>query len=181
MFVSTRIKKIEIIHINYLLFDLINWKILKKLIFLRFWVLLEHPKKDEIPTMSSISPDPSTNNQSFSNKFSYIPKLLKFMIPLGLVYFFEYLINQGLVSFPHNKSYFQIHVIHNNRFNCFQFELVYFEKIWLTHSEQYRWYQVIYQLGVFTSRTSVSLFPIEKIWILTILQVSLLFCTHSGR
>lgn len=111
-----------------------------------FWVLLEHPKKDEIPTTSSISPDPSTNNQSFSNKLSYIPKLLAFMIPLGLVYFFEYLINQGL------------------------FELVYFEKIWLTHSEQYRWYQVIYQLGVFTSRTSASLFPIEKIWIMTILQ-----------
>ncbi|XP_022163943.1 battenin [Myzus persicae] len=111
-----------------------------------FWVLLEHPNKDEIPTMPSSSLDPSANSQSISNKMSYIPSLLKFMIPLGLVYFFEYLINQGL------------------------FELVYFEKIWLTHSEQYRWYQVIYQLGVFISRTSVSLFPIEKIWILTILQ-----------
>lgn len=52
-----------------------------------------------------------------------------------------------------------------------QFELVYFDNIWLTHSEQYRWYQVLYQLGVFVSRTSVNLFPIEKIWILSILQV----------
>ncbi|KAL4105266.1 hypothetical protein QTP88_020523 [Uroleucon formosanum] len=111
-----------------------------------FWVLLEHPKKYEISTIPSISTDPSTNSQGLSNKMLYIPRLLKFMIPLGLVYFFEYLINQGL------------------------FELVYFEKIWLTHSEQYRWYQVIYQLGVFISRTSVSLFPLEKIWILTILQ-----------
>jgi len=125
--------------------------------------------------MPSISSDLSTNNQSFSNKISYIPTLLKFMIPLGLVYFFEYLINQGLVSFLHNIRYiwFKSHVISINRLDGFQFELVYFEKIWLTHSEQYRWYQVIYQLGVFISRTSVSLFPIEKIWILTILQVSL--------
>lgn len=97
------------------------------------------------------------------------------MIPLGLVYFFEYLINQGLVSFLHDILYiwFLIHVIRINRLDCFQFELVYFEKIWLTHAEQYRWYQVIYQLGVFISRTSVNIFPIEKIWILTILQVSL--------
>lgn len=49
--------------------------------------------------------------------------------------------------------------------------MIYFENIWLTHAEQYRWYQVLYQLGVFVSRTSVNLFPIEKIWILTILQV----------
>ncbi|XP_060846817.1 battenin [Rhopalosiphum padi] len=111
-----------------------------------FWVLLEHPKKDQISTMPNDCPDLSTNSQSLSNKLSYVPSLLKFMIPLGLVYFFEYLINQGL------------------------FELVYFEKIWLTHAEQYRWYQVLYQLGVFVSRTSVNLFPIEKIWILTILQ-----------
>ncbi|XP_025207270.1 battenin [Melanaphis sacchari] len=111
-----------------------------------FWVLLEHPKKEEIPTIPSDCPEFNTNTQSFSKKLSYVPSLLKFMIPLGLVYFFEYLINQGL------------------------FELVYFEKIWLTHAEQYRWYQVIYQLGVFISRTSVNLFPIEKIWILTVLQ-----------
>lgn len=145
-------------------------------------MLLEHPKKDETPTMPGISPNSSTNSQSFSNKLSYIPTLLKFMVPLGLVYFFEYLINQGLVSFPHNIRYiwFKMYAVYINRFDCFQFELVYFEKIWLTHSEQYRWYQVIYQLGVFISRTSVSLFPIEKIWILTIFQVSL-FRTHYGR
>jgi len=131
--------------------------------------------------MPSDCPDFSTNSQSLSNKISYIPSLLKFMIPLGLVYFFEYLINQGLVSFLHDIRYiwFLTHVIRINRLDCFQFELVYFEKIWLTHSEQYRWYQVIYQLGVFISRTSVNIFPIEKIWILTILQVSL-YCVNLG-
>jgi len=140
---------------------------------LRFWVLLEHPKKDQISTAPSDCPDFSTNSPSLSNKISYIPSLLKFMIPLGLVYFFEYLINQGLVSFLHDIRYiwFLSHVIRINRLDCFQFELVYFENIWLTHAEQYRWYQVIYQLGVFISRTSVNIFPIEKIWILTILQV----------
>lgn len=46
---------------------------------------------------TSIS-DSNLQNQSLSDKFSYIPTLMKFMIPLGLVYFFEYLINQGLVS-----------------------------------------------------------------------------------
>lgn len=33
------------------------------------------------------------------NKLKYVPKLFKYMIPLTLVYFLEYLINQGLVSF----------------------------------------------------------------------------------
>ena len=33
----------------------------------------------------------------FKSKISYVLKLLKYMIPLGLVYFLEYFINQGLV------------------------------------------------------------------------------------
>lgn len=32
------------------------------------------------------------------NKLKFVPSLLKYMIPLTLVYFLEYLINQGLVS-----------------------------------------------------------------------------------
>lgn len=32
------------------------------------------------------------------NKLKYIPSLFKYMIPLTLVYFLEYLINQGMVS-----------------------------------------------------------------------------------
>lgn len=31
------------------------------------------------------------------NKIKYVPKLFKYMIPLTLVYFLEYFINQGLV------------------------------------------------------------------------------------
>ncbi|VVC45924.1 Major facilitator superfamily domain,Batten's disease protein Cln3, subgroup,Batten's disease protein [Cinara cedri] len=112
-----------------------------------FWLLLEHPCEDTTQVVSQSLPEDSNMEiESFSVKLSYIPSLFKYMIPIGLVFFFEYLINQGL------------------------FELVYFENIWLTHAEQYRWYQVLYQLGVFVSRTSVNLFLIEKIWILAMLQ-----------
>ena len=45
--------------------------------------------------------------------------------------------------------------------------------IWLTHADQYRWLQVVYQVGVFLSRSSVNVFHIKRIWILTLLQVSL--------
>lgn len=33
-------------------------------------------------------------------KVKYLPSLLKYMIPITLVYFLEYFINQGLVSWP---------------------------------------------------------------------------------
>jgi battenin len=66
--------------------------------FLRFWVLLEHPNKD-VTQITQHSSESNKQNQTVSSKISYMPQLMKFMIPLGLVYFFEYLINQGLVSF----------------------------------------------------------------------------------
>lgn len=49
-------------------------------------------------------------------------------------------------------------------------ELVYFKNIWIDHKAQYRWLQVDYQLGVFFSRSSVNLVPINKIWLLAVLQ-----------
>ncbi|ELU00649.1 hypothetical protein CAPTEDRAFT_128152 [Capitella teleta] len=79
--------------------------------------------------------------------FLHFQPLLKFMIPLGTVYFAEYFINQAL------------------------FELVYFEDSWLSVGKQYAWYQVLYQVGVFISRSSVNLIQIKKIWIFPILQV----------
>ncbi|ESO99402.1 hypothetical protein LOTGIDRAFT_113507, partial [Lottia gigantea] len=73
--------------------------------------------------------------------------LLKYMIPLTTVYFAEYFINQGL------------------------HELLYFNNIWIEKKEQYRWYQVDYQIGVFLSRSSVNLLQIKKLWILPLLQL----------
>ncbi|CAF0793936.1 unnamed protein product [Adineta steineri] len=80
------------------------------------------------------------------SRLSLVKPLLKYMIPLTLVYFAEYLINQGL------------------------YELVYFRNIKLKHSDQYRWFSVTYQLGVFISRSSVALFRIHHLWVLPIIQ-----------
>ena len=83
---------------------------------------------------------------SLSTKFTLIRGLLKFMIPIGLIYMFEYFINQGLS------------------------ELVFFKDSVFTKSEQYRFYQAEYQLGVLISRSSISLIKIDRIWILAVLQ-----------
>ncbi|UJR14649.1 hypothetical protein I4U23_001642 [Adineta vaga] len=91
----------------------------------------------------------SGNVQVLGNKPSrlqLVKPLLKYMIPLTLVYFAEYLINQGL------------------------YELIYFRGISLSHASQYRWYSVTYQIGVFISRSSVILFRIHHLWLLPIIQ-----------
>ncbi|XP_013421642.1 battenin-like [Lingula anatina] len=95
---------------------------------------------DRSSTVESIS------NYSLKEKITLVKPLLKYMVPLGLVYFLEYFINQGL------------------------YEVLYFNDIWLTTDEQYEWYQMDYQLGVFLSRSSVNLIHINKIWVFPILQ-----------
>jgi len=82
----------------------------------------------------------------------YIPRLFRFMLPLFLVYAAEYSINQGL------------------------FELLYSPNTHLGHfcldqHGQYRWLQVVYQVGVLVSRSSVSVVHIRHFWILALLQV----------
>ncbi|CAI5449929.1 unnamed protein product [Caenorhabditis angaria] len=81
-----------------------------------------------------------------------IRPLLHLMVPLATVYTAEYIINQGLTEL----------VI----FNCSQ-------GLSLPLSSQYRWYQVLYQLGVFLSRSSVKFFemPVWLIWLLPLMQV----------
>ncbi|GAB6027555.1 G1/S-specific cyclin cln3 [Chamberlinius hualienensis] len=71
----------------------------------------------------------------------------KYIMPLTTVYFCQYFINQGL------------------------FELMYFKGIWLSHEEQYRWYQVVYQTGVFISKSSVNVVLFKRLWILSIFQI----------
>uniref|UniRef100_A0A672FE93 Battenin n=1 Tax=Salarias fasciatus TaxID=181472 RepID=A0A672FE93_SALFA len=72
--------------------------------------------------------------------------LLKFVVPLGLVYFAEYFINQGLM------------------------ELLFFQHFFLSHAEQYRWYQTLYQVGVLLSRSSLCCVKIRRLWLLALLQ-----------
>lgn len=115
-----------------------------------FWFILVHPSntnhlfvKRHTESQEQIIETPTIN---FKDKIRLIPGLLKYMVPLGLVYFFEYFINYGL------------------------YELVQFDNIWLTYHEQYRWLQVDYQIGVFISRSSVNLVTFNKIWIMAVLQ-----------
>ncbi|XP_037332063.1 battenin isoform X1 [Pungitius pungitius] len=84
---------------------------------------------------------------TFTEKLCVIKGLLWFVLPLGLVYFAEYFINQGLM------------------------ELLYFPKQSLSHAEQYRWYQTLYQVGVLVSRSSLCCVKIRNLWTLSLLQV----------
>lgn len=77
----------------------------------RFWVLLERPNlRDSLETDTTepgLNGDivPKTlNKDSFYKRLTMIPSLFKYMIPLSLVYLFEYLINQGLVSILHTNE-----------------------------------------------------------------------------
>ncbi|XP_068779365.1 battenin isoform X10 [Struthio camelus] len=72
--------------------------------------------------------------------------LLKYLVPLAIVYFAEYFINQGLL------------------------ELLYFPASRLSHAEQYRWYQLLYQGGVFAARSSLRCLRLRRLWPLALLQ-----------
>uniref|UniRef100_A0A7E4UQF1 Battenin n=1 Tax=Panagrellus redivivus TaxID=6233 RepID=A0A7E4UQF1_PANRE len=102
---------------------------------------------------------------SFRSRLLLIKPLLKYVLPLTTVYFAEYFINQGLI------------------------ELVTFDCAhgWgLSPSSQYRWYQVLYQLGVFVSRSSSKLFPLHSrvlpiLAALQLLNAALFFRDASTR
>jgi len=130
-----------------------------------YWLILKHPKDlaEREPLLETAGTDSVTTAGrdqavevlTLKAKLLITKSLLKYMCPLFFVYFAEYFINQGL------------------------HELIYWNKIWLTPSEQYRWYQVDYQIGVFISRSSVNIFTIKKIWFLALLQhvnLALLLC-----
>ncbi|XP_074854587.1 battenin isoform X2 [Carettochelys insculpta] len=88
---------------------------------------------------------------TLQTKGRIVKGLLKYLLPLVLVYFAEYFINQGL------------------------FELLYFRDAALTHAQQYRWYQMLYQAGVFVSRSSLRCVRIRRVWALALLQ-----CLNMG-
>ncbi|XP_053657804.1 battenin [Anopheles marshallii] len=122
-----------------------------------FWLLLRHKNTDKAaePEEAKEKPEEIDYNtlpederplETWQQRIRYIPSLFIYMIPLVLVYLLEYYINQGL------------------------FELLYFPGIWLSQSGQYRWYQVIYQIGVFISRSSVNLIQFRHVWIMAVFQ-----------
>lgn len=122
-----------------------------------FYLILQHyPSELEEVTQDKTTTKEDENNTQissedqplvgFKEQLRYVPSLLKYILPLLLVYVFEYFINQGL------------------------FELIYFPDIWIDNKEQYRWFQVTYQIGVFISRSSVNIIKIRWLWIMAILQ-----------
>jgi battenin len=131
-----------------------------------FWGLLRSPKHpvsvtEEKPTVSSDAEQIISEEEkpilTMTDKILYIPHLFRYMVPLALVYFFEYFINQGL------------------------FELIYFPDIWLDKGSQYVWYQVDYQIGVFISRSSVNIVQIDAIWVMAVLQgLNVVFFTFEA-
>ncbi|RWS31164.1 Battenin-like protein [Leptotrombidium deliense] len=127
------------------------------LMSITFWVIIVPPPqstKDEQSPITSLSLDSVASDDVdskereilLSEKLIILKNLLKYMVPLALVYYFEYFINQGLA------------------------DIIYFKNSSLSHDEQYRWYQVVYQCGVLVSRSSVNLFKIRALWLLPILQ-----------
>lgn len=66
-----------------------------------FWLLLRRPQVDILPVTTVESTEVLISDEKplvgFKEKLFYIKHLFKYMLPLCLVYFFEYFINQGLV------------------------------------------------------------------------------------
>ncbi|XGW24554.1 hypothetical protein V3C99_006185 [Haemonchus contortus] len=111
-----------------------------------------------------LTPEPP-QRAGFYHEFRYIKPLFKYMIPLIIVYFAEYFINQGLLELL--------------EFDCSH-------GFSLSPQSQYRWYQVLYQVGVFISRSSSDLIalPGEVLPVLAMLQVlnaTILYCEAVSR
>ncbi|XP_071546717.1 battenin isoform X4 [Panulirus ornatus] len=125
---------------------------------LSFWVILDHPyhmkcnkfcnNYSHLGEEDRMLQDDHQTSLNLAQKLQAIPRMFKYMIPLGMVYVAEYVINQGLL------------------------ELIYFpqNKVWMNHHDQYRWYQVTYQIGVLISRSSVNLIHVHHIWMTSVLQ-----------
>ncbi|CAJ0939310.1 unnamed protein product, partial [Mesorhabditis belari] len=105
----------------------------------------------QIDNAASTDSQQSNGPTSVREKLSVSMGLLKYMIPLGTVYFAQYFINQGLA------------------------ELIIFDCTQGLHSSpdsQYKWYQVLYQIGVFISRSMVGLISLPFWVIVAVLPIS---------
>jgi len=119
-------------------------------------VIADHETSGLLDDSEDLQPENDTGTRIamkliLKEKLSVSLGLMKYIVPLMAVYFAEYFINQAL------------------------FELLYFENIWLSIKQQYRWYQVLYQIGVFISRSSVNIISVRRTWIVALLQFVNLF------
>ncbi len=134
---------------------------------------MDAPQPDTLSSPAQIRHIPATVKPRASVKLSFAekmallkPMLLIFILPLVLVYFFEYTINQGVAPtllYPLPKSS--------------QHPLL---SMWIKElKDYYPLYQLTYQTFVFLSRSSISLFhlpaiPKEWLWAPALLQGGLL-------
>ena len=146
--------------------------IVPTVLVISFWGILEFPeelklkliccKSKQKHLLNGVAPSSKivatnaqdiTRHMKFKEKVTLVKPLIIYMVPLFLVYFAEYTINQAL------------------------FELLYYKVLWLNQAEQYRWFQVDYQVGVFISRSSTVFIRINKLYIPVIVQwCILIFC-----
>lgn len=49
--------------------------------------------------------------------------------------------------------------------------MIYVENIWLNHESQYRWYQFVYQIGVFVARSIGTCISIQSVWWMSLGQL----------
>ena len=85
--------------------------------------------------------------------------------------------HQSSIGKPRRFNVYQSHFFFHHFYALLlvlQFELAYFEQScdFLNIHAQYRWYQTVYQFGVFFSRSSTSLFRFPYLWILPLIQVT---------
>ncbi|CAJ0953902.1 unnamed protein product, partial [Mesorhabditis belari] len=135
-----------------------------------FWLILDYPtnllrifRSRKIKTMDIVEGEKSNSQEKLTvqeqrkttikEKFLLIKPLLHYMIPLTLVYVGEYVINQGFTQFLLFDC--------RHGFN-------------LSKESQYRWYQVLYSVGVFISRSSSPIANLPRIivYILPVLQLA---------
>ncbi|XP_037982402.1 battenin [Motacilla alba alba] len=110
-----------------------------------FFILGPAPPPRPAPPL----PQPDEGGGATEEKWGVAKAALRQGAPLGLVYFAEYFVNQGLM------------------------ELLYFPSSPLPHSAQYRTLQLLYQAGVFVSRSSLRCLRLRRLWGLALAQVLL--------
>ncbi|XP_063453493.1 battenin isoform X1 [Pan paniscus] len=98
----------------------------------------------------------SSSILSLRERWTVFKGLLWYIVPLVVVYFTKYFINQGL------------------------FELLFFRNTSLSHAQQYRWYQMLYQAGVFASRSFLRCCRIHFTWALALLQMESRSVAQAG-
>nr|XP_041575470.1 battenin isoform X1 [Taeniopygia guttata] len=94
-------------------------------------------------------PPPDQGGGAWAEKWGVAKAALRQGAPLSVVYFAEYFVNMGLM------------------------ELLYFPSSPLPHSAQYRTLQLLYQAGVFASRSSLRWVRLRRLWGLALAQALL--------